>query len=126
MKITSTIAALMVAATLAAPTANADEDYDKGCAFDPWGFLGSQDRTICDGPRRPDGSWQRGRLISVPSHVNPARSTCSGTYSVTCTFREKEYVDMRIIEKVFYDLTDDNIPPGEPGWLPPGTEIGNG
>ncbi|QGJ88986.1 hypothetical protein SEA_QUEENB2_36 [Mycobacterium phage QueenB2] len=124
MKITSTIAALAVAATIAAPTANADE-YDTGCEHIRWGFLGSQVRTICDGPRRPDGSWQRGRLIAVPSHTLPARSTCSGTYSVTCTYREKQEVDMRIIEKVFYDVTDATIPEGEPGWLSEGTSIGN-
>jgi hypothetical protein len=122
----STLAApLMIAASLAAaPTAEAD-DYDSGCEYIRWGFLGSQMRTICDGPRRPDGSWQRGRLISIPSHTLPARSTCSGTYSVTCTYREKQEVDMKIIEKVFYDLTDGTIPEGEPGWLPPGTEVGN-
>ncbi|WXX09746.1 hypothetical protein [Mycobacterium phage MS619] len=125
MKITFALAALTVAATIAAPTANADDDYDVGCAFDRWGFLGSQVRTICDGPKRPDGSWHRGRIIDIPAHVNPARTTCSGTYSVTCTSYDKEYVDRREIEKVFYDVTDDTVPPGEPGWLAEGVEIGN-
>ncbi|UJD20966.1 hypothetical protein SEA_HARRYHOUDINI_38 [Mycobacterium phage HarryHoudini] len=125
MKITFALAALTVAASIAAPTANADE-YDTGCEHIRWGFLGSQVRTVCDGPRRPDGSWQRGRLISIPSHTLPARSTCSvGSYSSTCTYREAQDVDMRVIEKVFYDVTDETIPPGEPGWLPEGTSIGN-
>jgi hypothetical protein len=116
---------LIAAASFAAPTANAEE-YDIGCDFIRWGFLGGQVRMICDGPRRPDGSWQRGRMIFVPAHVNPARSTCSsGSYSSTCTYREKEYVDQREIEKVFYDVTDDTVPPGEPGWLPEGASIGN-
>ncbi|AZV00832.1 hypothetical protein KIY87_gp63 [Mycobacterium phage Malec] len=131
MKITSTIAALAIGASILAPTAQADElawpsDYDPGCDNIRWGFLGSQVRTICDGPRRPDGSWTRGRLISIPAHVNPARSTCtSGSYSSTCTYREKEYVDMQIIEKTHYDVTDDSVPPGEPGYLASGVSIGN-
>ncbi|AYD86311.1 hypothetical protein KIY81_gp56 [Mycobacterium phage Bugsy] len=130
MKITFALAALTVAASIAAPTANADElawpaDYNAGCDHIRWGFLGSQVRTICDGPRRPDGSWHRGRLITVPAHTKPAKTTCSGTYSVTCTHYESRDVDTKIIEKVYYDVTDETIPPGEPGWLPSGVSIGN-
>ncbi|AIW02932.1 hypothetical protein PBI_LARENN_37 [Mycobacterium phage Larenn] len=130
MKITSTIAALAIGASILAPTAQADElawpsDYDPGCDNIRWGFLGSQVRTICDGPRRPDGSWTRGRLISVPAHTRPAKTTCSGTYSVTCTYYEARDVDMKIIEKVHYDVTDATIPEGEPGYLPSGVSIGN-
>jgi hypothetical protein len=72
IKITSTLAGLMIAASFAAPNASAD-DYDMGCEFIRWGFLGGQVRAICDGPKRADGSWQRGRLFEVPAHTLPAR-----------------------------------------------------
>jgi hypothetical protein len=114
----------MISASIAAPSANAD-DSDMGCEHIRWGFLGKDVRTICDGPLRPDGSWERGRLISTPAHILPAKTTCSGTYSVTCTFYEKRYVDRVEIEKVFYTVTDDSIPAGEPGWLASGISIGN-
>ncbi|QXO13314.1 hypothetical protein SEA_TROOPER_37 [Mycobacterium phage Trooper] len=131
MKITSTVAAVAVAATILAPTAKADDsawpaNYNIGCSFDRWGFLGSQVRQVCDGPRRADGSWRRGRYIYVPEHRVPAKSTCSGTYSVTCTFYEAHDVEEKVIEPMnFYEVTDDTIPPGEPGWLPEGADVGN-
>ncbi len=81
---------------------------------------------ICDWPRRADSSWQRGREIYVPEHTVPAKSTCSGSYSVTCTFYEKHTVEERTIEpKIFYDVTDDTVPAGEPGWLPEHAMVGN-
>src|ERR1700749_3498158 len=36
------------------------------CKTDLWGFLGSQRRTLCDGPISHDGSWTRERTIWVP------------------------------------------------------------
>ncbi|QFP95520.1 hypothetical protein SEA_GAUGELDP_37 [Mycobacterium phage GaugeLDP] len=132
IRITSALAApfMIAAAIVSAPIADAEEkawpdDYDPGCDIISWGFLGSQERMLCDGPKRPDGSWTRGRLITVPAHIRPSRTTCSGTYSVTCTHYEKRYVDTREIEKVHYDLTDDTVPPGEPGWIPSGVMMGN-
>jgi hypothetical protein len=60
-----------------------------------------------------------------PGPHTPGQTTCSGSYSVTCTSYKKRYVDRREIDKVFYDLTDDSIPEGEPGWLASGISIGN-
>jgi hypothetical protein len=122
-------AATFVAAfvVLAAPPAQADDlawpaDYDPGCEFIRWGFVGSQERTICDGPKRPDGSWTRGRMIATPAHILPAKSTCSsGKYSSSCTFREKTYVDEAVHSKDHYVVFDNTVLPDEPPWLPPGT-----
>ena len=107
---------------LAAPAA---ADYAQGCEHIRWGFLGQDVRMICDWPREPDGSWQRVRQFSTGGYWRPARTTCSGTYSVTCTHYEKTYIEFREIGKEFYFVTDDTIPPGEPGWLPEGIDIGN-
>lgn len=38
------------------------------CRTDPWGFLASQRRTLCDGPVQADGSWQRLRVVWTPAH----------------------------------------------------------
>ena len=50
--------------------AHADADPSIGCETIRWGFLGSQRRTICDGPRRADGSWTRARS-SGPGGIRP-------------------------------------------------------
>src|SRR2546421_507484 len=38
------------------------------CQTDMWGFLGSQRRTLCDGPISGYGSWSRHRTIWMPAH----------------------------------------------------------
>src|SRR4051812_13743955 len=40
------------------------------CKTEPWGFLGSQRRTLCDGPISSDGSWSRERTIWAPAHYS--------------------------------------------------------
>ncbi|QGJ88315.1 hypothetical protein SEA_DREAMTEAM1_35 [Mycobacterium phage DreamTeam1] len=125
MKIASTLAGLMIAAaSFTAPEATAD-DYVKGCENIRWGFLGGERRTICDSAKRPDGSWDRRRMIWSPSYVKPARTTCSGSYSVTCTHYERREVDAQFGEVEQYVVTDDNVPQGEPGWLAEGITVGN-
>lgn len=47
-----------------------------------WGFLGSQTRSICDGPIRADGSWMRSRVVFTPAHYVPI--TCSGYSYISC------------------------------------------
>lgn len=84
-------------------------------------------RTICDGPRRADGSWNRVRVLYTPAHTTNASSSCYGTYSVSCTFYPSESYDTAIIERQTYPVSDApgavNLPlPDEPGWLPPGTD----
>jgi hypothetical protein len=113
----------IIAIGVAAP---AKADYTNGCEAIDWGFLGRDTRTVCDGPRRPDGSWDRGRLFNSGGYWLPARTTCSGgSYSSTCYSYEKTYLEWREIGRDFYVLTDDIIPFGEPGWLPEGAKVGN-
>jgi hypothetical protein len=42
-----------------------------GCQTDPFGPMGSQRRTLCDGPVLPDGSWSRERTIWAPAWYQP-------------------------------------------------------
>ncbi|QBI97122.1 hypothetical protein SEA_CHILL_58 [Mycobacterium phage Chill] len=101
---------------LSAAPANAD--YVMGCERVRWGFLFSGYRTICDGPRRPDGSWDRTRREWTPAHM--AGGYCSGSrYFVSCT--PSYWVNESTQRLETYPVTDATVLPGEPGWLPPGT-----
>lgn len=77
-------AAVAASSIVLAPVSHADA-YDPGCKEDRWGFLGSSRRLICDGPIQADGSWMRSREFYIPKHRVPLRTTCSGSYSITCT-----------------------------------------
>lgn len=116
-------AVLMGTGTLWASDAHADPNI--GCERINWGLhiLTPQKRTICDGPRRADGSWERWRQLWTPAHYVPARSYCSGTYWVSCNTTGGYYVDDQIWEEETYIVFDHNVLDGEPGWLPPGTAV---
>lgn len=89
-----------------------------GCEQIAWGFLGSQQRLICDGPIRPDGSWERSRVIGVPAHYRNARSSCSsGTYYSDCTFYPAGWVEQVTVEDTSYIVFPWNVLPNEPGHL---------
>ncbi|WP_239706828.1 CDGP domain-containing protein [Mycolicibacterium smegmatis] len=103
-----------VAALSVTPSANAD--VQPGCESVPWGFLGTQTRSICDEPMRPDGSWVRYRMVWIPAHYVPIRTSC-GTYS--CTTSGGYWQDEQVFEKVKYPVRPETVVPGEPGWLPP-------
>lgn len=92
-----------------APTAN--------CKTDPWGFLGSQRRTLCDGPISSDGSWTRERTIWVPPHFTSTFCSSSGSrYSYTnCS--GGYYVDQRLVSSETYPVRPDTVLPDEPGHL---------
>ena len=100
--------------------AHADADPSIGCETIRWGFLGSQRRTICDGPRRADGSWTRARVVWTPAGYVP-RSTYCGTYS--CSSSGGYYREETLQAKETYVVFDSNVLPDEPGWLPPGTDV---
>lgn len=112
------VAALAIALGIA-PTAQASPS-GMGCETIHWGFLGSQLRTICDGPRQGDGSWMRYRVVWRPAHYVAASSYC-GTYS--CSYSGGYYVDDTVFAKENYVVFDSNVLPDEPGWLPPGTDV---
>lgn len=89
-----------------------------GCEQIPWGFLGSQQRLICDGPIRPDGSWERERVIAVPAHYQNATSHCySSGYSSDCSFSPAGWVNQVTIEDTSYVVFPDNVLGNEPGHL---------
>lgn len=110
--------AAVVSAIALAPPAQAYPDV--GCESIRWGFLGSQVRTICDGPQQPDGGWMRARVVWTPAHYVPLRCY-SSAYSGSCT--GDYYVDESVQAKETYLVFPYNVLQGEPGWLPPGTDV---
>ncbi|AXH46815.1 hypothetical protein SEA_ACOLYTE_72 [Mycobacterium phage Acolyte] len=114
------VAILGLGAFVLAPAAGAAPDPDLGpnCDTVPWGFLGSQQRTICDGPLRGDGSWDRKRSIWTPPHTTPIRTSCygSGSYS-SCSTTGGNFVPFTINDTVTYPVTPDTVLPDEPGHL---------
>ena len=89
-----------------------------GCEQIAWGFLGSQQRLICDGPIRADGSWERSRVIGVPEHYRNASTECyGGSYSSSCTFYPAGWVDQVTVEDTSYIVFPFNVLPNEPGHL---------
>lgn len=115
--ITTALAAAALALVVPAPAAHADE-YVPGCERVDWGFLASGYRTICDGPRRPDGSWDRWRREWTPGGYVPFRTYC-GSYS--CSSSGGYYRSESTQREETYPVNDATVLPGEPGWIPPGT-----
>lgn len=102
-------AVLTTGATVPAPVARADDGI--GCQTVLWGFLGSQRRTICDGPILADGSWLRARTIWWPERWIPlscGRYSCWGGY----------WQDAGGNREV-YSVNPGNVLPDEPGHLLP-------
>lgn len=88
------------------------------CQNAPWGFLGSQTRTICDGPVRADGSWLRRRVEGWPAHyANPSSSCSGGAYYSNCTYYPGGWVEERDTDDETYVVTPDTVLPDEPGHL---------
>lgn len=99
-----------------------------GCETIHWGFLGAQRRKICDGPKQPDGTWQRTRTI-----ISPALTTSSpclrGAYpdgddavegsTIDCN---PHYYPENIVAQETYVVAPNTVLPDEPGWLPPYTD----
>lgn len=113
-------AGAVLAGTGIAWSGHADAAASVGCETIHWGFLGSQRRTICDTPKRPDGSWTRVREIWVPAGYVP-RSTYCGTYS--CTSSGGYYRERGTVAYEEYVVFDHNVLPDEPGWLPTGSVV---
>lgn len=96
---------------IVAPDARADTGI--GCKTELWGFLGSSRRTICDGPVRADGSWERVRVFWTPAHQVPL--TCYGTYFITCN--GGYFVSERVNSTERYFVTQATVLPDEPAHL---------
>lgn len=116
-------AAALAIAGAAAPHAKADGlngPTSLGCTAqtDLWGFLGSQRRTLCDWPARPDGSWTRERLVWIPEHDVPFTcDTYGGRYSSHTTCGGGYHVDVTQVSDEAYPVTPDTVLPDEPGHL---------
>nr|WP_235658675.1 hypothetical protein [Mycobacteroides abscessus] len=91
-----------------------------GCETVSWGLFGSQLRTICDGPKRPDGSWIRERRIWTAAGWVRGSTYCA-YYS--CTRSEGYYRQESTQGYEKYLVFDYNVVPGEPDWLPAGTVV---
>ncbi|MDT5076543.1 MAG: hypothetical protein QOJ80_1180 [Mycobacterium sp.] len=110
---------LTLGAALAAPMAQAHADPEPpNCATNGVGFFKAKQRTICDGPIRPDGSWSRERAIWVPAHQVPLTTNCYGTYSVSCTTTGGYWADLNVLEDQTYVVFPSNVLPDEPDHLP--------
>lgn len=109
-----------IAAGTMVDTAAARADVGVGCETIRWGLFGAQRRTVCDTPRRADGSWTRSRLVWVPAGYVP-RSTSCGTYS--CSSSGGYYRGRGTVAYEQYPVTDETVLPDEPGWLPTGSVV---
>jgi hypothetical protein len=123
MTITATAAAL--AATSHAddgpptPSFGGPAHTGAGCKTEPFGFLGSQRRTLCDGPIASDGSWSRERTIWAPAHLTPYSCT-SHSYSSLSPYTScygGDFVNERLISNETYPVRPETVLPDEPGHL---------
>jgi hypothetical protein len=121
MTITGT--AVGLAATSHADFGDPAPDYahsarpDANCRTEPFGFLGSQRRTLCDGPISKDGSWSRERTIWVPAHRTPESCTSGSDYHSFTTCYGGYWVDQKLISNETYPVRPDTVLPDEPGHL---------
>lgn len=89
------------------------------CKTELWGLLGSQRRTLCDGPISKDGSWSRERTIWVPAHYSTPICTSrgSGSFSSFSSCFGGYFVDQHEISRESYSVRPDTVLPDEPGHL---------
>lgn len=83
------------------------------CQTDLWGFLGTQRRTLCDGPVRGDGSWERLRVIWTPAYTTPIN--CYGRYYFNCW--GGDFVGEHVNSSERYPVTPSTVLPDEPQHL---------
>lgn len=114
--LTTAIAAAAAAGIIAlAPAASA---LPANCQSQPWGFLGSQTRQLCDGPLRGDGSWWRHRVEGWPAHYANASSSCYGGSSYSsCTYYPGGFVPEQDTDDETYLVTPATVLPDEPGHI---------
>jgi hypothetical protein len=87
--------------------------------FDCRGFLGSERRTLCDGPISSDGSWSRERTIWVPAHYSmPICSNTGGrSYSSYSSCYGGYSVNEHVVSNETYPVRPDTVLSDEPGHL---------
>lgn len=87
------------------------------CTTEPWGFLGSQRRTLCDGPINTDGSWSRERTIWAPAHRTPYHCYSYGSHDHSTDCYGGDFVEQRVISSEIYPVRPDTVLSDEPGHL---------
>jgi hypothetical protein len=89
------------------------------CKTEPWGFLGSQRRTLCDSPIGADGSWSRERTIWQPASQTPYNCTYSTdrSFSGSSTCSGGHFVPERLISNETYPVRPETVLHDEPGHL---------
>jgi hypothetical protein len=92
---------------------------DSTCQTEPFGFLGSQRRTLCDGPITSDGSWSRERTIWLPAQYSTPSCISSGRggYSSRASCLGGYLIPERMISNETYPVRPDTVLPDEPGHL---------
>ncbi len=108
-----------------AATAHADDNppvpTTGNCKTEPWGFLGSQRRTLCDGPISADGSWSRTRTFWAPAHYTPRFCTSRSSGSSWSSSYENcsggYFVDQRLFGNETYRVRPETVLGDEPGHL---------
>lgn len=112
-------AALLTAGAGYAAIPSAHADPLSGCETIRGLWLGKGTaRDICDGVRRPDGSWLRAREFYTPAYYRDARSSCyGGAYYSSCDFTLGGVVPRRSSGVETYVVFDSNVLPDEPGHL---------
>jgi hypothetical protein len=87
------------------------------CQTEPWGFLGSQRRTLCDGPIAHDGSWSRTRTIWAPAHYTPGMCYGGSGNWRLAVCDSGHFVDQREISNDTYPVRPETVLSDEPGHL---------
>jgi hypothetical protein len=102
-----------------APNFAGSAHADAICKTEPFGFLGSQRRTLCDRPISSDGSWYRERTIWTPAHRTSSfcSSTGSHSYSSYSTCSGGYFVDQSLVSDETYPVRPDTVLSDEPGHL---------
>jgi hypothetical protein len=101
----------------AAPGTDATAAPAVNCQTEPWGFLGAQRRTLCDGPIAHDGSWSRTRTIWVPAHYTPGLCYGGSDNWRSAICDSGRFVDQREISNDTYPVRPETVLPDEPGHL---------
>jgi hypothetical protein len=86
-----------------------------GCKTEPFGFLGSQRRTLCDGPIASDGSWTRQRTIWAPAHYSTRSCSSIGSSSSYSSCYGGYFTPERLISDETYPVRPETVLPDEPG-----------
>ncbi len=102
-----------------APNFGGPAQTGANCKTEPWGFLGSQRRTLCDGPISGDGSWSRERTIWAPAHYSTPICTSYGSNRSYSSYNCSGgyFVNERLVSNETYPVRPETVLPDEPGHL---------